>query len=50
MKKIIDELFTLHHSDGGLDEEEINDLIKESTLDEREVWLKKTGYEWNFDD
>lgn len=41
----IDELFTLHHLDLGLDDEEIEDLLEESTTESRFKWLKRNGYE-----
>ena len=42
---MIDELFTLHHLDLGLCEEEIDDLLDESTITERCQWLMNNGYE-----
>jgi hypothetical protein len=43
-KKEIDELFTLHHLDLGVSEEEIEDLIEESSYNQRSRWLERRGY------
>ena len=50
-KDIIDEMFRDHHDCVGMDEEEIEDLIDESTIKQRYDWLKKVGYdvEGNYD-
>lgn len=44
-KDIVDEIFKDHHDCMGLDEQEIDDLIEESTWKQRYNWLKKSGYE-----
>ena len=44
-KSTVDELFVLHHLDLGLDEEEIEELMEESTWKQRSRWLEKNGYE-----
>lgn len=43
-KSIVDELFILHHLDMGLTEEEIDDLIEESSWQKRSRWLEANGY------
>lgn len=44
-KDFIDEIFSDHHDCMGLDQEEIDELIEESTFKQRYNWLKKIGYE-----
>jgi hypothetical protein len=41
------ELFKEHHLNGGMDIEEIEDLIFESRFDQIEKWLIKNGYNLN---
>lgn len=40
----IDNMFIDHHDDLGLDEQEIEGLMEESTTEQRYKWLKKNGY------
>lgn len=44
-KKAVDEQFILCHLDLGLDDEEIEDLMDESTFEQRFKWLKKFGFD-----
>lgn len=44
LKKVAEEIFILHHLDLGLDEEEVEDILQESSWKQREKWLIKNGY------
>lgn len=44
-KNIVDEIFIDHHGCLGLNQQEIDELIEESTVKQRSNWLKKIGYE-----
>lgn len=44
-KSEVDELFVLHHLDLGLDEDEIEELLEESSWQQRSRWLDKNGYD-----
>ncbi|MEM5014142.1 hypothetical protein WKH57_25875 [Niallia taxi] len=43
--KFIDQMFIDHHDCMGLDQQEIDDIIEDSTFQQRYNWLKKIGYE-----
>jgi hypothetical protein len=43
-KSEVDELFVLHHQDLSLSDEEIDDLIEESSWQQRARWLDARGY------
>ena len=43
--KELDELFMLYHLDLGLDDEEIEDIIEETTFEQRKKWMRKNGFE-----
>ena len=43
--RIVEEIFIDHHDCLGLDHQEIEELIEESTFQQRYNWLKKIGYE-----
>lgn len=44
-KSEVDELFVLHHQDLGLSDEEIEDLLEESSWQKRSRWLEFRGYD-----
>ena len=43
-EKYVDEVFIEEHNCLGLDMEEIEELIEDSTWEQRHKWLKKIGY------
>lgn len=45
LSKEVDEIFSLHHYDLGFDENEVEDLLIESTFQQRLKWLNRKGYE-----
>lgn len=44
-EEYVTEVFSNHHDSGGMDTEEIQDLIEESTHEQRVKWLKSIGYD-----
>jgi hypothetical protein len=43
-EQYVEEVFKDHHDCMGLDSEETEFLMKESTFQQRERWLKRAGY------
>lgn len=43
-EQFVDEVFKEHHNCMGMDAEEIEELIDDSTFDQRRKWLIKEGY------
>lgn len=48
-EQFVNDVFIEHHISMGLDIEETNILIEESTFKQREKWLIKRGYDLDFD-
>lgn len=44
-KSEVDELFVLHHLDLGFDEDEIDELLEDSSWQQRSRWLSNNGYD-----
>lgn len=41
----VDEVFKEHHNCMGMDQEDTQELMDESTWEQRHKWLKKNGYQ-----
>ncbi len=46
----LDDVFTEHHNCVGFSLEEIQDLIEESTPEQRKKWLSRNGYDVSLDE
>lgn len=44
-EQFVDEVFTDHHDHMGMDEDEILELIEDTTFEQRKKWLKRNGYD-----
>lgn len=48
-EQFVNQVFIDHHDDMGMSEQEIDDLLEESTWEQRYKWLKRNGYDPNSD-